>query len=231
MRRRNWSVILSVASVAGYTASGFWGAIGGPFVAVVGFALLERRGTRSAERLEEERFAAFMKSAAEAPSGPPDLRKAARSTPAARPAPLPAANPVSLPTELSRPAMASRALSLALRSGDLPLALALFDEFAPMREELGLDATAWNRLGAALLERNAFREAAWALHDAAVATGDPLAAQKRLAEVAGLASAAGAHAPAQGLYVALVERYPEASLASFARARAEELGKRIGAAA
>jgi TolA-binding protein len=223
MRRRNWSVILSVAAVTGFTATGFWGAIGGPFVALIGFALLDRRGTRSAERDEEERFAAFMKSAAAAPAGPPDLRSAGR--------PAPAEFPAAPPAEMSRPEMASRALSFALRSGDLPLALALFDEFAPMRDALCLDAAAWNRLGAALLERNAFREAAWALHDAAVATGDPLAAQKRLAEVAGLACEAGAHAHAQGLYVALAERYPEASLASFARARAEALQKRIGSAA
>lgn len=218
MRRRNWTVILTLAVAAGFAVYGVWGAFVAPFIAVAGYAFVDWRAGKRTRPSDEERFAAFLQAAGETPG--------TMAVPEARPE-APEANK---PAGLTRPAMASKSLSLAVRSGDLPLAIALLHEYSALRHEMAIDAATWHKVGTALLERQAFADAAWALHAAAVALGDTTGAQKRLAEVAGLAAAAGAEPVARGLYLSLVGRYPDSALASFAHARAEALHRRIAGA-
>ncbi len=208
MRRRNWSVIFSLAAIAGYAGFGFWGAFVAPMVALAAYAWNDRREGSAAQTDEEERFAAFLQSADAAPEIPetPIAPVQAREMP-----------------RLSRAALATRSIASAVRSTDMALAAGLFEEFSALRDQLTLDAGTLDKLGQTLLERRAYLDAGWALHAGAIAAGDAVAAEKKLAEVAGKAAVSGQLETARRLYLELVERYPEAGFANFARARAEEL--------
>lgn len=212
MRRRNWSIIFSLAAITGYAGFGFWGAFVAPMVALAAYAWNDRREGSTAQKDEQARFAAFLQSADAAPEIP--------DTPVAP------AQTKDLP-RLSRAALASRSIVLAVRSTDMTLAAGLLGEFSPLRDQLALDAGTLNKLGQALLERHAFLDAGWALHAGAIAAGDTVAAEKKLAEVAGKAAVSGQPETARRLYLELVERYPEAGFANFARARAEELHRQM----
>lgn len=215
MRRRNWSVIFSLAAVAGYAGFGFWGAFVAPMVALAAYAWNDRREGSAAQKDEEERFAAFLQSADAVPEIPE--------------APIAQAQSAELP-RLSRAALATRSIVLAVKSTDMTLAAGLFEEFSALRGQLTLDAATLNKLGQTLLERRAYLDAGWALHAGAIAAGDAVAAEKKLAEVAGKAALSGQPETARRLYLELVERYPEAGFANFARARADELHRQAQAA-
>ena len=219
MRRQYWFVLLPIAAAAGYATFGIWGGFLAAMATIAAAAWSGWKSMTAGRPSEEERFAAFMQSAAPPPDAVPDTPVTPAST-----------LPVAEPPRLSREAVASRALALALRSGDTALAIGLFEAFPELQDRLTLDAAAWRGLGTALLKQGAFLEAGHALHAGALASGDADAAQRRLAEAAGTAAQAGDLAAATRLYRALADRYPGAGLASFAVARVEELQRRMPSA-
>jgi len=122
-------------------------------------------------------------------------------------------------TAAPEPGTAEEALRRAIAAKRPDEVVALFRRIGEGRKRLRLAAQEWEALGRALLAERAYLEAAWSLHAGAVLADDPVAAQKRLVEVAVAASAGGDARSASLLYAKLLERYPDSHLAAFARAQ------------
>lgn len=116
------------------------------------------------------------------------------------------------------PQAASEAIKGALARGNPGEAAQLFVTHVEQRTRLTLVASEWEPLGRALLVRESYMEAAWALHAGALVAGDALTAQKRLIEIAARASAAGQPQIALKLYDTLLKKYPGSQYAGLARA-------------
>ena len=91
-------------------------------------------------------------------------------------------------------------------------------------------APQWEALGRALLGDGKLMEAAWAMHAGALLAGDPVAAQKRLIEVAGRAAEARQSAVALKLYGTLLAKYPDSQYADFVRTNMKLEEKKLGTA-
>lgn len=125
---------------------------------------------------------------------------------------------------------AANAISLALAGGHAPLATGVFAEFVAERTGLPLAPPQWEALGRALLGDGKLMEAAWAMHAGALLAGDPVAAQKRLIEVAGRAAEARQSAVALKLYGTLLAKYPDSQYADFVRTNMKLEEKKLGTA-
>lgn len=115
------------------------------------------------------------------------------------------------------PASAGNAIRHALLHGQAALACWLTQQFWAERNQLTLDSAALEPLGRALLNQQAYQEAAWCLHAAGVASQDLLKAQKGLLEVANRAGENGEAAVACLLYESFLKKYPSSQFAGFAR--------------
>jgi hypothetical protein len=193
----------------------------------IGVAARKYSARKRAEAQREEAFLAELTSAA-----------AKRGKPAAAPAPAPRTSPApaqrSAPAAVPRPAPAtathapSRAIRSALAQGDHGEAARLFVVHAEERTRLVLQTSDWEPLGRALLVKEAYLEAAWALHAGAVVAGDAIAAQTRLVEIATRASAAGHAQIALKLYDTLLRKYPGSQYTEIARAGFQLEEKKLG---
>jgi len=125
---------------------------------------------------------------------------------------------------------AANAIALALAGGHAPLATGVFADFIAERTALPLTPPQWEALGRALLSDGSLMEAAWAMHAGALIGGDPVAAQKRLIEVAGRAAEARQPAVALKLYGTLLAKYPDSQYADFVRANMKLEEKKLGKA-
>jgi hypothetical protein len=184
-------------------------------VAVVGgaawiFISLQKYKERKVfERQREASFLAEMLAAKTARAAAPAVAPAAAAPPA---------DPLTAAAETIKAALA------AGRGADAGKAfLAVVAE----RTKLVLEPPAWEGLGRALLAQGSFMEAAWALHAGAALAGDPVAAQKRLVEVAARAGDAGQPQNALKLYATLLAKYPQSQYADFVRANMKEQEKKL----
>jgi hypothetical protein len=125
---------------------------------------------------------------------------------------------------------AANAIALALAGSHAPLATGVFADFVTERTGLPLAPPQWEALGRALLGEGKLMEAAWAMHAGALIGGDPLAAQKRLIEVAGKAAEARQPAVALKLYGTLLAKYPDSQYADFVRTNMKLEQKKLGKA-
>jgi hypothetical protein len=149
---------------------------------------------------------------------------AAKTARAAAPAPAPAPHSAAAPPPADPLAAAVEAIKAALAAGRGTDACKAFLAVVAERTKLALEPAAWEGLGRALLAQGSFMEAAWALHAGALLGGDPVAAQKRLVEVASRAGDAGQPQNALKLYATLLAKYPQSQYADFVRGnmKAEE---------
>jgi hypothetical protein len=148
--------------------------------------------------------------------------------------PASAAKPAAAPAAAAAPAdpLAAAAGSIrnALAAGRGADACKAFLAVVAERTKLTLEPPVWEGLGRALLAQGAFMEAAWALHAGAALGGDPVAAQKRLVEVASRAGDAGQPHNALKLYATLLAKYPQSQYADFVRANMKAEEKKISKA-
>ena len=142
-----------------------------------------------------------------------------------------AAAPAAAPAAAAPPAdplaAAAETIKAALAAGRGADAAKAFLGVLAERTKLTLEPTVWEGLGRVLLAQGAFMEAAWALHAGAALAGDPVAAQKRLVEVAARAGDAGQPQNALKLYATLLAKYPQSQYADFVRANMKEQEKKL----
>ncbi|MGH8672255.1 MAG: hypothetical protein ACREUA_09545 [Burkholderiales bacterium] len=125
---------------------------------------------------------------------------------------------------------ATQAITTCVANGHITLATALYREFAKLRASLMLDAKTLEQLGIVLLGENRFLDAAWCLHEAALLTGDPLAAQKRIIAAASDASRARKIEEALDLFHWFIDEYPASHFAEYAKNGIETEKRRLKAA-
>lgn len=183
----------------------------------IGVAVRKYSARKRAETLREAAFLAELTSAA-----------AKRAKPAPAPAPRSAAAATPRPAPAAAPHAPSHAIRRALAQGDHGEAARLFVVHAEERTRLVLGAKEWEPLGRALLVKEAYLEAAWALHAGSAVGGDMIAAQTRLVEVATRASAAGHPQIALKLYDTLLRKYPGSPYTEIARAGFQLEEKKLG---
>ena len=106
---------------------------------------------------------------------------------------------------------------MCLANGRAAIAAALFVYVVESRTALQLSRAQWEALGPPLIAQGAFMEAAWAMHAGALLANDPVAAQKRLIEVAAKALEANQPESALKLYQTFLEKYPASQYAEFVR--------------
>lgn len=146
----------------------------------------------------------------------------AKPAPAAAPAPAPTSAQPSDPL-----AAAADNIRTALAAGRGADAAKAFIAVLAERTRLALEPPAWEGLGRALLAQGSYMEAAWALHAGAAFSGDLVAAQKRLVEVAARAGDAGQPQNALKLYATLLAKYPQSQYAEFVRANMKSEEKKM----
>lgn len=193
-------------------------------VALVGggitMVVLAIRKYQARKAYEQEREAGFLAEMLAA--------KAARAA-APVPAPAPAAAPhaAAAPPPADPLAASVEAIKAALAAGRGADACKAFLAVLAERTKLALDPPAWEGLGRALLAQGSFMEAAWAMHAGALLGGDPVAAQKRLVEVASRAGDAGQPQNALKLYATLLAKYPQSQYADFVRSNMKDEEKKL----
>lgn len=146
----------------------------------------------------------------------------AKPAPAAAPAPAPTSAQPSDPLTA-----AADNIRTALAAGRGADAAKAFIAVLAERTRLTLEPPAWEGLGRALLAQGSYLEAAWALHAGAALSGDLVAAQKRLVEVAARAGDAGQPQNALKLYATLLAKYPQSQYAEFVRANMKSEEKKL----
>lgn len=118
---------------------------------------------------------------------------------------------------------AADAINRGAQRGFDDLCATIFQTFHHHRSSLKLAPPTLEFLGYVLMSRGKFVDAAWCYHAAAIATGDPLKAQKKLIQVAQAAEKAGLSKEAYFLYDFFITNYPDSTLLDFAQEAHERL--------
>ncbi|HEY6838982.1 MAG TPA: hypothetical protein VI389_09585 [Geobacteraceae bacterium] len=118
---------------------------------------------------------------------------------------------------------AADAINRGAQRGFDDLCATLFQAFHRQRSSLKLAPATLEFLGYVLMSRGKYVDAAWCYHAAAIASGDPLKAQKKLIQAAQAAEKAGLSKEAYFLYDFFIANYPDSTLLDYAREAHERL--------